>query len=617
MLHHALALWTMAGGLADPVIPIDVSIDTPMAAPAWATLERQLLREGSKACDLFAAKYLDARGWLLHTPRWGALDGADDAIETFHNWTLLHALGGSDSLLAHYRRALEGHLEQYKQLRTTHTELAKDGAYHDEFLTYNDWFHIGEGMRAFMLMGLSAPRDPRLVARMKRFAELYMGGNPKAPNYDPKHKVIRSIWTGSRGPLLRQATPQDWAGDPIDGRFNFIHSGDKRAEMLDAAAHYPRMLAHFTEYGDSAGDTNLNLAATGLGLNAFALSGQKKYRDWVVSYVDAWKARAAECDGNIPSNVGLDGKVGSTHGGRWWKGTYGWNFSIFDGEIAQMSHRNYFVHGSWPGFGNAYLLTGDPSFIATLRRQMDNIYAQKKVEGGKVLLPQMYGDPRGYQFDGKPTWYHYTDNLFTDRLTEIYLWSMDRRDLERVPKTGWIGFLEGADPAYPEKALRHELDDMKKTLAEIAADPTKPETRLADYLLELNPARTLALTNLMLGGTFAGRIWTLHARVRYFDPRARRAGVPEDVAALVEKLTADQVTLTLVNTSATQARAVIVQAGAYAEHRIVSATVNGKNVDVGGSTLTVSLAPGSGGRVVLTLKRYANPPTFAFPWDRR
>ena len=33
----------------------------------------------------------------------------------------------------------------------------------------------------------------------------------------------------------------------------------------------------------------------------------------------------------------------------------------------------------------------------------------------------------------------------TDRLTEIYIWSIDRKDLERVPaKEGWIGFLEVA-----------------------------------------------------------------------------------------------------------------------------------------------------------------------------
>ncbi len=71
-----------------------IRIDTAMAPPAWALFERQLLRANSAACERFAARYLDERGYLLHTPRWGTLDGPDDAIETFYNWTLLHALGG-------------------------------------------------------------------------------------------------------------------------------------------------------------------------------------------------------------------------------------------------------------------------------------------------------------------------------------------------------------------------------------------------------------------------------------------------------------------------------------------------------------------------------------------
>ena len=80
------------------------------------------------------------------------------------------------------------------------------------------------------------------------------------------------------------------------------------------------------------------------------------------------------------------------------------------------------------------LLTGDQGYVDVLRRQLDNIYAQKKVVDGKVLLPKMYGDPRGYKHNGPPQWYEYTGDLYQDRLTEIYLWSMKRSDLERVPK---------------------------------------------------------------------------------------------------------------------------------------------------------------------------------------
>src|SRR5207253_559872 len=96
--------------------------------------------------------------------------------------------------------------------------------------------------------------------------------------------------------------------------------------------------------------------------------------------------------------------------------------------------------------------------------QMDNIYAAKKVVDGKTLVPHNYGDPRGYKYSGKPEWYNYTDDLFADRLTEIYTWSMDRKDLDRVPKTGWIGFLEGSEPDYPVKALQADMEHIRKRM---------------------------------------------------------------------------------------------------------------------------------------------------------
>ena len=609
--------WLLVLVLALPAASeVALTIRTPMAPPEWALLERELLRYNSEACERFAQRYLDERGYLKHVPRWGTLDGPDDAIETFWNWTLLHALGGSDSVLALFKKAYEGHLRQYGELRTKLTELAANGAYYKEFITQSDWFHTGEGMRAFMLQGLSDPHDSLYRARMKRFAGFYMNEDPEAPNYDPVHKIIRSLWNGSKGPMMRKATVYDWVGDPVQGRFHLLHNPAGRTKMLDFMTYYPRMLAHCNEYLDSVGDSFLNLAATGLALNAFMLTGESKYRDWVLEYAGAWRERTIACGGMIPSTVGLDGKPGSLYNGQWWKGTYGWNFTIYDGEIERIAHRNYFHAGTWPGFGNALLLSGDQGWTDLLRRQMDLIYAQKKVENGRVLLPQMYGDPRGYRYNGKPEWYHYTDNLFVDRLIEIYLRSMDRRDLERIPKTGWIAFLEGQDPDYPVRALREELDAVRRKVQAMENDPTTPDTRLADYLLDLNPARTDELVKLTLGGFFGGRIWILHSRFRYFDPERRRAGLPPDVGALVEKLAADSATLTLVNLNPIEPRTVIVQAGGYGEHQFESAELAGRNVTIGGPLVTVRLAPGCGGRIVFRMTRYKNLPTFAHPWDR-
>ena len=69
------------------------------------------------------------------------------------------------------------------------------------------------------------------------------------------------------------------------------------------------------------------------------------------------------------------------------------------------------------------------------------------------------------------------------------------------------------------------------------ADKTPPDKRLADNMLDSNPAATDALVRLMLGALVPGREGgLLNARLRYFDPARQRAGVPEDVAALVSAL---------------------------------------------------------------------------------
>jgi hypothetical protein len=416
--------------------------------------------------------------------------------------------------------------------------------------------------------------------------------------------------------MMRQATVYDWVGDPVPGKFYLLHSLGGTRQMLDFEANYSKMLAHCAEYLDAAGDHPLNLAATGLVLNAYMLTGEEKYRDWVLEYVNAWKERAARAGGNIPTNVGLDGKIGGEFGGKWYKGTYGWNFTIFDGELGQTAHRNTFDAGSWPGFANAYLLSGDPGYLATLRRQMENLYAQKKTVNGQVMIPNGYGDLRGYKYSGQEAWYHWTPNLYTHRLTEIYFWSGERRDLERVPKTDWVAYLEGQDEGYPERALQEELGQLRARMKGMREDPTTPETRLADWAMNFNPARTDALVKLTLGGYLAGNIWSLHCRVRYFDPVRRRAGLPDQLAALVEKIAADSVTLLLVNVDQIEPRTVVVQAGAYGEHQFVSAAWDGATKPVNAPLVTVKLEPGCGARFAFKMRRYVNRPTLAQPWNR-
>ena len=48
----------------------------------------------------------------------------------------------------------------------------------------------------------------------------------------------------------------------------------------------------------------------------------------MLEYVDAWRQRILDNDGIIPTNIGLDGKIGSAAGGKWYGGVYGWGFTV-------------------------------------------------------------------------------------------------------------------------------------------------------------------------------------------------------------------------------------------------------------------------------------------------
>ena len=230
--------------------PPAVRIEKPMAPPEWALAERALLKAYAEAAGEFAAKYVDERGYFKCVERWGGNDGPDDVMETFNNWTLLHSLGASDTVLDLYRRIWEGHLRQFTAAKSPSVPAAKEGMFFKEFVTSFDWEHTGEGLAAFHHYALSAPADGEYVRRVRRFAEFYTG----PPNYDAKHRIVRSLLHGSRGPILTPATVFDWGGEVVPGH-------PERHERYLAASNV-------------RGDHPLNLGTCSLGFNAFALTGE-------------------------------------------------------------------------------------------------------------------------------------------------------------------------------------------------------------------------------------------------------------------------------------------------------------------------------------------------------
>jgi len=576
---------------------VSITIDSKMDAPRWARLERQLLDENVPACREFYKKYFDDRGYLQCFVRWGANDGPDDAFENFNRWPELHALGASDDILRMFTQGHDGLIKQYTDARTTDVPIARQGMYYKEFIVQSDWMHHGEGLQLFNRMGLSIPSDATYQARARRFAGLYMAEDPEAANYDPAHRIIRSMENGSRGPMLRKATPIDWVGDPFDvGSFDALH-GESTFEQF---------LAHYQEYGDVIGDHFLNLVATTLPMDAYLLAGEAKYKKWIVDYIDAWLDRMKQNGGIIPSFVDLDGKIGGPEG-QWWKNAYGWGCSPVNPVTGRREDRNRIPRGL-VGFNNALFVTGDQKYVDAWRTMIDAVNAHARDTGGRKQYPTMYG---------AEGWYGWRDVPWNVGAMEVWYWSQRSEDRARVGRNDWLEYLDGHNADYPEQALERDLSSIKQRLSAMRRDKTPPEKRLADNMLDYNPAATESLVQLMWGALLPGREGGLgNARLRYFDPDRKRAGVPEDVSALVSELSDVRTVVTLVNLNPSERRTVIVQGGAYGEHELVTVTTGGKTIRIGSPLLTVQLSAGTGATLTLDMKRYVNTPTVKHPWQR-
>lgn len=571
-----------------------IMVDAPAPVPAWALAQRAVIAANAEGVKTFLDAFVDGRGYLRGLAHYGITDGADDAVEPIRNWPIAHAVGGDEAIIEAWSHVWENHLDQYSRARVPEVEAVSEGVYYREFMPQFDWEHISEGMAGFYFYGLSRPHDRRYETRLRRYAGFYMNEDPSAPNYDPEHRIIRSLFNGSRGPRLTPPNATDWDGPEIPG-------GE------------PGRRTRFLKSENIFGDHPLNLNTVQLAFHAYLVTGEDKYRNWALEYVDAWRGRIDQNGGNIPSNIGRDGTIGGEWGGKWYGGVFGWN-SPDEGV------RNYVFRGPPEAFGDALLLTGDQAYTGVIRRQLDNLYAQRRVVDGKVQVPHYYGDQGWYGFydvDGR------SPGLGNRRRVEadVYMWGLEARDLARLPKTGWIGFLQGQAKDYPVQAFQAALEEIRVAAQRIRDDDTTLQYPVGITRWERsNPVATEALVNLTMGGADPGGSghgpMPLHTQVRHFDPDARRAGLPPDVAALVEKIEPGSVVLTLVNTSPLTTRTVTVQLGGYGEHRCTSIRTRSGTVGCDGRAFSVRLTPGSSETLTIGIDRYAYRPTLDFPWDQ-
>ncbi|MBW7462325.1 hypothetical protein K0U00_50565, partial [Paenibacillus sepulcri] len=107
------------------------------------------------------------------------MDGSDDPYEGFMYLALLYVLGGSDETLELAQKLWEGITWQWTQY----------GQISREFDAYYDWMHHGEGYLYLYFLGLADPGYLKNRQRAMRFAAMYTGDDPEAPNYDKEKRL--------------------------------------------------------------------------------------------------------------------------------------------------------------------------------------------------------------------------------------------------------------------------------------------------------------------------------------------------------------------------------------------------------------------------------------------
>ena len=630
------------------------------APPNWALVERKLITLMEKGAAMMSRKYAERSG------AWYWSDDLDDYYERSYNWCLLYSMGGDESLVDLALKHWNGTTRLFddrdhnraNNLDYKHgtTPMKFRHNIHNEYFSLAtpgdaEWHHMGEGNMGFYDLALGDPTISENARRARRFAAMFIGEDPEAPNYDPVHKIIRSPMHSSQGP---------WSDADVYDVMSYLQGGHARHNpnwipktMGVRASLYPfveelepnwwedprraeEIVALFNKVVLGS-DSAANLAATGLVTNAYLYTGDEKYKRWVLEYVEAWMDRIKENDGIIPDNVGPTGKPGELREGVWWGTIYGWNSYVGWSHI---------FHSLAVASECALLLSGDFGYLDLLRSQIAMLLENSITdERGALLVPSRVrpeGFVHGHVEPGK--WDATSSTtLRLYELAHLYHASLAREDYELIMRVregdverDWneekIGaaraewdseysrfqYYDGKNPNWPEKALSLQYQQALDVYRAMEADERTVAEIIADNREPVNPVFTKVLTQIMLGSPqymYHGGL--LRASVRYYDADRMRPGLPLDVAALVDEIRADGVGVQLVNTG-DERRRLIVQAGAFGEHDFTQVTFgdngDGRTVPVKGKYFGVELPPSTAIRIDAGMQRFVNQPSYAFPW---
>jgi hypothetical protein len=607
-----------AAQAADTKLPAPVQIDglktieigVPTTPPEWALWQRHLLEQLHPAAVEFVRKYTRSDGTLIWRDRWPGMDGSDDGYESFYNFPLYYALGGPEEIHGLSRKLWDAVTRQFTEY----------GQVYKEFDAYYDWMHHGESYTYFYFFGLADPTVQQTRERALRFAGFYLNEDPDAPNYDFTHKLMRSPINGSRGPRFVNSA-EDWVTHrPVLADYPLPY--DDIPNVADSSAwiddeRFPFILQAMNQRMMRA-DVPLNLTATSLILNAYMYTGHAKYKQWIEEYVEAWIERTRENGGILPDNVGPNGKIGETMNGNWWGGYYGWKWP--HGLFNQ-------VEATLIGASNAYLVSGDAKYLELPRSVLELVLGKAHVENGRVEVPHRHGRDGWYDYRRiNPThlvylWYvsqDARDYRLMESLTEVsdfdtLRYAKHKGDWENAGP--WLGFIEGRNPDYPAQMLKANYAETLRRLERIRNDESDPAERGVHHWQKCNPVVLEGLVQTMLGAPnhiYHGGL--LHCRLFYFDPVHKRPGLPKGVAALVDQISPDGVSVHLVNLDPSQSRNVIVRAGAFGEHEFTSVRHKNQSTPICRNFFQVRLQAGAGARLDIGMKRYAHRPSYRFPW---
>lgn len=583
--------------------------------PDWALAERHLIQQMNEAAIAFQERYTRADGTFIWRQEWPGMDGSDDGYESYHNWPLFYALGGSEEIHRRSRFLWDAITRQF----TAYGQVWR------EFDGYYDWMHHGESSIYFYYFGLADPNVAIDRARALRFARMYTGEDPLAPNWDAERRMMRSPITGSKGPRFENSW-EDWATHRAilanyPAPFEDIPGVTEPIADWNDDQVYGEILRLLNQR-QMRGDVPLNLTSTSLITHAYIYTGEERYRLWVLDYLQAWAERIEANKGLCPDNIGPNGKIGELMDGKWWGGYYGWRWPhgfmtiIQPLTIAAM---------------NAVLLTGDMRYLDIPRSQLDRILELARVEDGRKVVPHRRTDegwtayrPLSPEYPLQ-IWYISQNNRDAARLLEAYGSSTAWKEI--LPGRGkgddihigpWYCYLRGENDAYPRQILNTQWMEVARRMQKMRDDDGDPEQWDVHHWQDINPVHTEALVQLTCGGPqiiYHGGL--LHVRLRYFDADARRPGLPPDVGALVQDIQADNATATLVNLSPLHVRRVIVQAGAFAEHTFTEVTDLTSDppaiVSVKKPHMRVVLPPSTSIKLRFGMLRYANRPTYEQP----